>query len=172
MKVFLPIQGNTIYENNYQNSSPYPFINIGLQGVNSPIIINNTITGGNEMSGGIAIWNDSNGEIINNVIENCGYGILCYQQNASPYIKNNIIRNNTIHPDTLNWGFAIACNGSNAPVITGNIIEGNYYGLAIINGAQPNVGNLSSQWNTNVGRGSEGIFSCFAEFGWRQTLSA
>jgi len=146
------IQGNDLYENNYQNSSPYPFINIGLQGVNSPFIINNTITGGNEMSGGIAIWNDSNGEIINNVIENCGYGILCYQQNANPYIKNNTIRNNTIHPDTLNWGFAIACNGNNAPVIAGNIIEGNYYGVAIINGAQPNVGDLSNADTTDDGK--------------------
>ena len=145
------IQGNEIYENNYDNSSPYPFINIGLQGVNSPTIINNTITGGNEMSGGIAIWNDSNAELNNNLIENCGYGILCYQFNANPNIINNTIRNNTIHPDTLDWGFAIACNGSNAPVISGNIIEGNYYGVAIINGAQPNVGNLSNADTTDDG---------------------
>lgn len=145
------IESNTISENNMENSSPYPFINIGLQGINSPTILDNTIIGGNEMSGGIAIWNDSNAEIKNNLIENCGYGILCFQQNASPYIKNNIIRNNTIHPDTLNWGFAIACNGSNAPVISGNIIEGNYYGVAIINGAQPNVGNLSNADTTDDG---------------------
>ena len=145
------IQGNTIIENNLLNASPYPFINIGLQGVNSPVIDNNTIIGGNYMSGGIAIWNSSNAEIKNNLIENCGYGILCYQQNANPYIMINTIRNNTIHPDTLNWGFAIACNGSNAPVISGNIIEGNYYGVAIINGAQPNVGNLSNADSTDDG---------------------
>ena len=103
------------------------------------------------MSGGIAIWNSSNAIIKNNLIENCGYGILCFQQNANPTIKNNTIRNNTIHPDTLNWGFAIACNGNNAPVISGNIIEGNYYGVAIINGAQPNVGNLSNADTTDDG---------------------
>jgi parallel beta-helix repeat protein len=145
------IQGNTISENNLLNTSPYPFINIGLQGVNSPVIDNNIIIGGNYMSGGIAIWNSSNAEIKNNLIENCGYGILCYQLNANPTIKNNTIRNNTIHPDTLNWGFAIACNGSNAPVISGNIIKGNYYGIAIINGAQPNVGNLSNADTTDDG---------------------
>jgi parallel beta-helix repeat protein len=145
------VQGNYIYENNYLNSSPYPFINIGLQGVNSPIIKNNTIIGGNEMSGGIAFWNDSNAEVEGNLIENCGYGILCYQQNANPVIKNNTIRNNTIHPDTLNWGFAIACNGINSPIITGNIIQGNYYGVAIINGAQPNVGNISNADTTDDG---------------------
>lgn len=145
------IEGNNIYENNYENSSPYPFINIGLQGVNSPIITNNHILGGNEMSGAIAIWNASNAEIDNNIIENCGYGILCYQSNANPLIKNNTILNNTIHPDTLNWGFAIACNGSNTPVISGNIIQGNYYGIAIINGAQPNVGNLSNTDTTDDG---------------------
>jgi hypothetical protein len=51
----------------------------------------------------------------------------------------------------LNWGFAIACNGSNSPTITGNVLMGNYYGVAIINGAQPNVGNLSNADTTDDG---------------------
>ena len=145
------IENNLFLDNNFENISPYHVINIGLQGTNSPVIIDNTILGGNFMSGGITIYGFSNAHIENNLIENCGWGILCYQQNANPYIKNNTIRNNTIHPDTLNWGFAIACNGNNAPVISGNIIEGNYYGVAIINGAQPNVGNLSNADTTDDG---------------------
>ncbi|MCK5033937.1 MAG: right-handed parallel beta-helix repeat-containing protein, partial [Calditrichia bacterium] len=145
------IENNLFLDNNFENISPYHVINIGLQGTNSPVIIDNTILGGNFMSGGITIYGFSNAHIENNLIENCGWGILCYQQNANPYIKNNTIRNNTIHPDTLNWGFAIACNGNNVPVISGNIIEGNYYGVAIINGAQPNVGNLSNADTTDDG---------------------
>jgi len=101
------IEGNTFTQNNYQNSSPLATISIGLQGINSPIIKNNTIIGTYEMSGAIGVWLNSNAIIKNNTIENCGYGILCLDQNANPYIKNNTIRNNTIHPDTLNWGFAI-----------------------------------------------------------------
>lgn len=148
-----PILENNIFtENNFENSSPFTIISIGLQGMNSPEIRNNVIIGRYEMSGGIAIWNNSNAMIENNRIENCGYGILCYQFDANPLIKGNTILNNTIHPDTLNWGFAIACNGSNMPVVTGNIMEGNYYGVAIINGAQPNCGNLNNTDTTDDGR--------------------
>ena len=136
------IEGNHIHDNNLENSSPYPFINIGLQGVNSPTILSNTITGGNYMSGGIAIWNASNAIIEGNHIENCGYGILCYQFDANPWIRNNVLLNNNIHPDTLNWGFGIACNGQNAPIVTGNVIQGHWYGVATINGGQPNLGDL------------------------------
>jgi hypothetical protein len=49
---------------------------------------------------------------------------------------------NNIHPDTLNWGFGIACNGQNAPLIVGNEISGHNYGVALINGAQPNLGDV------------------------------
>jgi parallel beta-helix repeat protein len=136
------IEYNVFTDNNWENSSPFVHINIGLQGVNSPIIRGNTIMGGNHMSGGIAIWNSSSAVIEDNHIENCGYGILCYQFDANPLIKDNVLLNNNIHPDTLNWGFGIACNGQNAPIITGNEIQGHWYGVAIINGAQPNCGDL------------------------------
>jgi parallel beta-helix repeat protein len=129
--------------NNLQNTSPYPYLNIGLQGVNSPTIRGNTILGsGNHMSGGIAIWNASNAVIEDNVISGCGYGILCFQTGANPTIRDNVISDNTIHPDTVNWGFGVACNGSNAPILTGNRITGHWYGVAAINGGQPNLGDL------------------------------
>ncbi len=129
--------------NNVDNDSPYPYLNIGLQGVNSPVIRGNTILGsGNHMSGGIALWNASNALIEGNRIEGCGYGILCYQTGANPTIKNNNILDNNIHPDTVNWGFGVACNGSNAPILMGNAIRGHWYGVAAINGGQPNLGDL------------------------------
>jgi parallel beta-helix repeat protein len=146
------IRGCLFTENNYENISPYTIISIGLQGVNSPQIIDNHIIGGYAKSGGISIWNSSNALISGNIIENCGYGILCFSVNANPRIVNNIIRNNNINPDTTLWGFGIASNGSNAPVIAGNEIYGHFYGVAIVNGGQPNLGNLNNADTTDDGR--------------------
>lgn len=135
----------TMENNNIDNTSPYPYINIGLQGTNSPIIRGCTILGsGHHMSGGISLWNASNGLIERNRIEGCGYGILCYQTGASPMIRGNLILSNNIHPDTLNWGFGIACNGNNAPIVTQNVIRGHGYGVAAVNGGRPNLGNLGN----------------------------
>ncbi len=145
------IEGNYFAENNFQNSSPYVIITIGLQGLNSPVIRGNTIIGGYDKSGGIAIWNQSNAIIENNRIEDCAYGILCYQTGANPLIWRNTLLNNNINPDTLNFGFGIACNGPNHPVISGNTISGHYYGIAIINGGQPDVGDLSNADTTDDG---------------------
>ncbi len=129
--------------NNVENSSPYPYISVGLQGVNSPHIQGNTILGsGNHMSGGISIWNSSSALIEGNTIAGCGYGILCYSMGANPTITGNTITDNTIHPDNVNWGFGIACNGDNAPIVTSNVITGHWYGVAAINGGQPNLGDL------------------------------
>lgn len=156
------IENNVLTDNNWQNSSPVVHITIGYLGVNSPVISGNTIMGGNHMSGGIAIWDNSSAVIEDNHIENCGYGILCYQLDANPLIKDNVLLNNNIHPDTLNWGFGIACNGQNAPIIAGNEIQGHWYGVAIINGAQPNCGDLVNDFpgddgeNRFLGNGLDG----------------
>lgn len=137
------IEDCLLEDNNLDNSSPYPYLNIGLQGVNSPTITGNHIIGsGNHMSGGIAIWNASNATIEGNIIEGCGYGILCYQTGANPVITGNQIRDNNIHPDTVNWGFGVACNGNNAPILMGNQITGHWYGVAAVNGGRPNLGDL------------------------------
>ncbi len=149
--------------NNLQNTSPYPYVNIGLQGTNSPTIRGNTIRGsGNHMSGGISVWALSNALIEGNHIEGCGYGILCYQTGASPVIRDNVIVDNNIHPDTVNWGFGIACNGNNAPIVAENSISGHWYGVAAINGGRPNLGDLINDFpgddggNLIVGNGLGG----------------
>nr|MEE4269316.1 right-handed parallel beta-helix repeat-containing protein [Candidatus Krumholzibacteria bacterium] len=156
--------------NNLNNSSPYPYFNIGLQGINSPTIRGCTITGdGNEMSGGMALWNSSNALIENNIISGCGYGILCYSVGANPTIVGNTIFDNTIHPDQVNWGFGVACNGDNAPILMSNTITGHWYGVAAINGGQPNLGDVVNdfpgddglnQINTNgLGGATYGFFN-------------
>lgn len=145
------VENNLFTGNNFENTSPYVIITIGLQGVNSPVIRGNTIIGGYEQSGGISVWGNSSALIENNHIENCAYGILCYQNGANPRIKGNFLLNNNINPGT-DWGFGIACNGPNAPVISENEIQGHFYGVAIINGAQPNVGNLNNADTTDDGK--------------------
>jgi parallel beta-helix repeat protein len=139
-----PLFEDCLFEdNNRVNENLYPYFNIGFLGVNSPTIRGNTIHGsGHESSGGIAVWNACAGLFEGNTIEGCGYGIWCYQFDANPTIKDNVIVDNNIHPDLLNWNFGIACNGDNAPLIIGNRISGHVYGVALINGAQPNLGDL------------------------------
>lgn len=141
-----PLIEDCLFENNnIANSSPYPYINIGLQGVNSPTIRRCHIIGsGHHMSGGISIWASSAAVVEYCIIEGCGYGILCYSTGANPAIRDNIIRNNNIHPDQVNWGFGVACNGNNAPVVSYNRITGHWYGVAAINGGHPNLGNLDN----------------------------
>lgn len=131
--------------NNLDNASPYPYFNVGLQGTNSPTILECTITGdGNHMSGGMAFWASCEAQVTGNHISGCGYGILCYSTGADPRIEGNTIVDNNIHPDTLNWGFGVACNGNNAPVLTGNEIRGHWYGVAAINGGRPNLGDIDN----------------------------
>lgn len=158
------IESCRMENNNIENTSPYPYINIGLQGTNSPTIRGCTILGsGHHMSGGISLWAASNGLIERNHIEGCGYGILCYQTGANPMIRGNVLLANTIHPDTLNWGFGIACNGNNAPIVAQNMIRGHWYGVAIINGGHPNLGNLGNGSTDDDGG------NCIAENGLSRT---
>ncbi len=145
------IRGNYFAENNFENQSPYVIITVGLQGDNSPIIEGNTIMGGYDKSGGIVIWGNSQAIIRNNHIENCAYGILCYQAGANPLIDHNTLLNNSINPDTVYFGFGIACNGSNHPIIRRNTIQGHFYGVAIVNNAQPVLGDLSNADTTDDG---------------------
>jgi parallel beta-helix repeat protein len=149
----------TLERNNLDNNSPYPYISVGLQGVNSPTIRDCLIIGGQTKSGGIAIWNLSQALIQGNTIRGCGYGILCYSVGANPTIVGNRLVANTLNPDTVNWGFGIACNGDNQPVIENNFIREHWYGIAITGGAQPDLGHAeplegqSGGWNVMIDNG-------------------
>lgn len=143
----------TLDNNNLDNASPYPYFNVGLQGANSPVIRNCFIDGsGNEMSGGMAFWASCNALVENTTITGCGYGILCYSTGANPTLLGNTIENNNIHPDDVNWGFGVACNGNNAPILMENEISGHWYGVAAINGGMPNLGNVDNIFPGDDGR--------------------
>ncbi|GJQ62151.1 MAG: hypothetical protein SCALA702_12040 [Melioribacteraceae bacterium] len=153
------IEGNVIRFNNTQNTSAKNQISVGLQGNNSPHIINNAIYGGEStVTGGISIWvngatNFSNAIINGNEIYNNSFGITLYSSSngvVNVDVRNNHIHDNNVNPNTLISGSGININGSpnNTPVIAENIITGNWWGITIQNGStvqagpQPNLGNL------------------------------
>ncbi|HEX9739479.1 MAG TPA: right-handed parallel beta-helix repeat-containing protein [Ignavibacteriaceae bacterium] len=155
------IEGNEIAFNNTQATSAKNQVSTGLQGNNSPVIRNNTIYGGESIpTGAISLWvsggsNFSNSVIEGNIIYNNSFGITLLSSSngiINAVIKNNIIYNNNINPNALVSGSGININGSsfNQPVITGNELYGNWWGITIQNGTtvqagpQPNIGNLEN----------------------------
>jgi|SRR5690554_35587 len=163
------IEGNEIAFNNTQATSAKNQVSIGLQGNNSPIIKNNIIYGGESTpTGAISLWvsgasNFSNAVIEGNEIYNNSFGITLLSSSngvINAVIKNNKIYNNNINPNVLVSGSGINVNGSptNQPIITGNEIYGNWWGITIQNGTtvqpgpQPNIGNLENTSTEDDGR--------------------
>ncbi len=153
------ILNNLIAYNNTQATSAKNQISVGLQGNNSPIIQGNTIHSGQGIrTGGISIWvsgasNFSNAVIENNTIYNNSFGITLYSSSngvVNVLVKENNIYDNNVNPDALVSGSGINVNGSpfNKPIIVGNTINGNWWGITIQNGTtvqagpEPNLGNL------------------------------
>ncbi len=155
------IEGNTLAFNNTENTSAKNQISIGLQGNNSPVIRNNTIYGGwSVRTGGISLWVSGAGSFSNAIIEgntifNNSFGMTMLSSSngvINAVIKNNLIYNNNLNPDVNVSGSGININGSpfNAPIITGNEIFGNWWGVTIQNGTvvqpgpNPNLGNIEN----------------------------
>jgi parallel beta-helix repeat protein len=162
------IEDNTLANNNTQGTSAKNQISIGLQGDNSPIIRNNIIYGGTSIpTGGISLWVSgasafSNAVIEGNEIFNNAFGITLLSSSngiIDAIVKNNKIYNNNINPNALVSGSGINVNGSptNQPIITGNEIFGNWWGITIQNGTtvqagpNPNIGNVENADTTDDG---------------------
>jgi hypothetical protein len=155
------IEGNEIANNNTQATSSKNQISVGLQGNNSPVVKNNVIYGGSSIpTGGISLWvsgasNSSDMIIEGNEIYNNSFGITLLSTSdgvINALIKNNKIYHNRINPNMQVSGSGININGSpfNTPIITGNEIFGNWWGVTIQNGTtvqpgpQPNFGNIEN----------------------------
>ena len=108
------------------------------------------------MSGGIAIWNASNAVIEEQLHRGLRLRHPLLPDRRQPHHPRQRIWANNIHPDTLNWGFGIACNGNNAPILTENLIREHWYGVAAINGGQPNLGDLVNDFPGDDGGNSSG----------------
>ena len=154
------IEHCVIFDNNTQNTGPKNQISIGTQGINSPVVRFNEIYGSvNFKTGGISIsallaGSGSNAIIEGNYIHNNSFGIVCAGADINVIIKNNRIENNTLNPNPLQGGSGINVNysASNTPIITGNNISGNLWGITIQGNAQPNIGNLSNEDSTDDGK--------------------
>lgn len=163
------ILNNYIRDNNTQNTSAKNQVSIGLQGNNSPVIVSNVISGGWSIrTGGISLWVSgtgafSNAVIENNEIYNNSFGITLYATSSGTInakVRYNRIYGNKINADVNTSGSGINVNGTttNTPVIAGNILYNNWWGVTIQNGTtvqagpSPNLGNLTNADTTDDGR--------------------
>jgi len=162
------IENNHLIKNNTKGTSALNQISVGLQGNNSPIIRNNIIEGGESIpTGGISLWVSGSGSFSNAIIEgnqifNNSFGMTLYSTSngvINAIVRNNVIYNNNINPNVMTSGSGININGSptNQPIITGNTIYGNWWGITIQNGTtvqpgpQPNIGNIENTDTTDDG---------------------
>ena len=162
------IENNIIANNNTQNAFAKNQVSIGLQGNNSPIIKNNEIYGNtSQVTGGISLWVSGSASFSNmvcegNTIHDNSFGITLYSSSdgiINAVVKDNEIYNNNLNPNVLTSGSGINVNGSpfNTPVITGNYIHGNWWGITIQNGStvqagpNPNIGNIENADTTDDG---------------------
>ncbi len=151
------VENNIFARNNFENTSPRNQITVGPQGTNNPIIRGNEISNQSYYrAGAISLVNIESaggcGALVeNNYLHDNSFGILSQGLNMTPKIRYNHIERNRINPDPLvsGSGITIQVGGpSNAPVITGNIIRDNYWGITCYapgdpsNSPLPNVGNL------------------------------
>ncbi len=96
---------------------------------------------------GIGIWALSSGAfpwIRYNLVARNFTGITIV--NTSPVIEDNLILANH-DPGNYNSGAGIYVGYSESyPLVNRNYIAGNYYGVSIINDAQPNLGDMVNDW--------------------------
>jgi hypothetical protein len=171
------IENNLLVRNNSQNTSARNQIAVGAQGVNNPVIRNNEIYNLSYFrAGAISLANIETAGgcaavVEGNYLHDNSYGILSQGPNMTPILRYNRIENNRINPDPLvsGSGISVQTGGpTNAPIITGNIFKGNYWGITIVSASgltsspQPNVGNLSNAdtsddgWNIFINNNNGG----------------
>ncbi len=161
----ITITNSSIFANNYSGQFNVPQLNFGTTGINDTIkIINCSIEGGSaELSGGIAISTLAGGELNavikdNHIFEN-RYGIAVYGDNISAEIKNNEIIDNNIQELPMQGGSGITVYaGSTTEVhISENIIEGNLWGITLLNGPNVYMGDEEVHGNNTIqNNGNEG----------------
>ena len=157
------IEHNVFARNNSQNTGARNQIAIGGQGANNPVIRDNEIYNQSYFrAGGISLATLTSSDVCNAIVENNdihdnSFGIVIQGLSAGgtlhPIIRYNRIENNRINPDSMNSGSGIAIytgGPTNAPVITGNVIKGNYWGITCVSASgltsspKPDLGDLTN----------------------------
>ena len=148
------------FRNNNTSNANVPQINLGASGMDTTKIIGNLIYGGPTNSGGIAIFPLGTGSVIikENIIRKNRYGItLIGGNNVNAIISYNIIDSNNIQGDPNLGGSGIAFNGGSATsnqntIVTGNTFTANLWGITILAGSKPNLGDLTNTDTTDDGK--------------------
>lgn len=165
------IEDNLFRYNNYQNTGARNAIAIGGQGTNNPVIRGNEIYNQSYFrAGAISLVTLTGSDVCNAIVEhnylhNNSFGIVVQGLSAGgtlrPLIRYNRIENNRINPDPLvsGSGITVQTGGpSNSPIITGNILKNNYWGITIVSSAglnnspKPVIGDLSNADTTDDGK--------------------
>ncbi len=155
-----PAVYNCTFINNNTSNANVPQINLGASGTDTIKIIGNLIYGGPTNSGGIAIFPLGTGNAIikENIIRKNRYGItLIGGNNVNAIVSYNIIDSNNIQGDPNLGGSGIAFNGGSATsnqntIVTGNTFRGNLWGITILAGSKPNLGDLNNADTTDDGK--------------------
>ena len=154
----ITITNSSIFANNYSGQFNVPQLNFGATGINDTIkIINCSIEGGSEIiTGGIAISTLAGGELNaiikdNHIFEN-RYGIAVYGNNISAEIKNNQINDNNIQglPMEGGSGITVYANNTSEVHILENIIEGNLWGITLLNAPTVYMGDEEVHGNNTI----------------------
>ncbi len=147
------IKNNYLYRNNAENGNR-PQINLGTSdGITDILIYGNTIDGFYDEAGGISLATLAGGSVSatvdSNIVKNNRYGINI-QGNVDAVITLNKILNNNIEDDPMMGGSGISFYSGATAMVSHNTISGNLWGITVINGAVPNLGQLGTD-TVNIG---------------------
>lgn len=145
-----------------------PQINLGASGTDTVRILNCSILGGNNNSGGIGVFPLGNANVVikQSLIRGNRYGItLIGGSGINALVAYNRIDFNNIQNNPNLGGSGIAFSGGGAgnaqnTIVTGNVFEGNLWGITIfsqsggvpIAGSRPNLGNLNNVDTSDDGK--------------------
>ena len=153
------------YDNVISNAN-MPQINLGPGAQDSIRIVNCSIEGYFDMSGGIAItdlMNTGGTKILlkDNVVKNNRYGYNQQGYNLSSVIDGNQFIDNNLETNPMNGGSGISVfgmNENNKAIIRNNVITGNLWGITAINAFDIDLG-TEDDWGHNQihGNGNGGV---------------
>lgn len=153
------------YDNVISNAN-MPQINLGPGAQDSIRIVNCSIEGYFDMSGGIAItdlMNTGATKILlkDNVVKNNRYGYNQQGYNLSSVIDGNQFIDNNLETNPMNGGSGISVfgmNENNKAIIRNNVITGNLWGITAINAFDIDLG-TEDDWGHNQihGNGNGGV---------------
>lgn len=147
---------NCLFFDSVTSNANLPQINLGPGAQDTIRIVNCTIVGLYDRSGGIAIADlMGTGEtkilMKDNIVKNNRYGYNQQGKNLSSVIVGNQFIDNNKETNPMNGGSGISIYGfdeNNKAVLRNNIITGNLWGITVINAADVNLG-TEDDWGHN-----------------------